>query len=59
VWYFVDRDYYGLLDLYRQGLDVSALITHRFPLDDAATAYDLFARGETGKVLFVPNEHAG
>jgi 2-desacetyl-2-hydroxyethyl bacteriochlorophyllide A dehydrogenase len=59
VWYFVDRDYYGLLDLYRQGLDVSALITHRFPLDEAATAYDLFARGETGKVLFVPNGHAG
>ena len=58
VWYFVDRDYFGLLDLYRQGLTVSDLITHRFPLDDAATAYDLFARGETGKVLFVPNGHA-
>ena len=31
VWYFVDRDYYGLLDLYRQGLAVADLITHRFP----------------------------
>jgi 2-desacetyl-2-hydroxyethyl bacteriochlorophyllide A dehydrogenase len=59
VWYFVDRDYFGLLDLYRQGLTVAELITHRFPLDDAATAYDLFARGETGKVLFVPNGLAG
>jgi threonine dehydrogenase-like Zn-dependent dehydrogenase len=55
VWYFVDRDYYGLLDLYRQGLTVRDLITHRFSLDDAATAYDLFARGETGKVIFEPN----
>ena len=55
VWYFVDRDYHGLLDLYRQGLTVGELITHRFGLDDAPTAYDLFARGETGKVIFEPN----
>jgi threonine dehydrogenase-like Zn-dependent dehydrogenase len=59
VWYFVDRDYFGLLDLYRQGLGVSDLITHRFPLDDAPTAYDLFARGETGKVVFLPDGRAG
>jgi threonine dehydrogenase-like Zn-dependent dehydrogenase len=55
VWYFVDRDYHGLLDLYRQGLTVSDLITHRFPLSEAATAYELFASGATGKVLFMPN----
>lgn len=55
VWYFVDRDYYGLLDLYRQGLRVNDLITHRFPLAQAPAAYDLFDRGETGKVIFTPN----
>jgi threonine dehydrogenase-like Zn-dependent dehydrogenase len=55
VWYFVDRDYDGLLDLYRQGLQVADLITHRFALDDAPAAYDLFARGETGKVVFLAN----
>jgi threonine dehydrogenase-like Zn-dependent dehydrogenase len=55
VWYFVDADYYGLLDLYRQGLDVSPLVTHRYPLDSAPEAYDRFARGETGKVLFLPD----
>ncbi len=55
VWYFVDRDYYGLLDLYRQGLSVGDLITHRFALDDASLAYDLFDRGQAGKVIFVPN----
>ena len=53
VWYFVDRDYHGLLDLYRQGLTVSELITHRFALDEAPAAYDLFARGQTGKVVFM------
>lgn len=58
VWYFVDRDYYGLLDLYRQGLKVDKLITHRFGLESATDAYDLFARGETGKVIFVSNESA-
>jgi threonine dehydrogenase-like Zn-dependent dehydrogenase len=55
VWYFVDRDYFGLLELYRQGPGVSDLITHRFPLEEAAVAYSLFDRGETGKVLFTPN----
>jgi threonine dehydrogenase-like Zn-dependent dehydrogenase len=55
VWYFVDRDYFGLLDLYRQGLSVSDLITHRFPLEEAPDAYSLFDRGETGKVVFTPN----
>jgi len=53
VWYFVDRDYEGLLDLYRQGLPVADLITHRFALDDAAQAYDLFDRAEAGKVVFM------
>lgn len=53
VWYFVDRDYYGLLDLYRQGFRVDGLISHRFGLGEVPTAYDLFACGETGKVLFV------
>lgn len=56
VWYFVDRDYHALLDLYRQGLRVGSLITHRFHLDNAPAAYHLFSRGETGKVIFVPED---
>ncbi|MCC7022130.1 MAG: zinc-binding dehydrogenase [Thermomicrobiales bacterium] len=55
VWYFVDRDYFGLLDLYRQGLTVRDLITHRFALDDAEAAYLTFAHGESGKVIFEAN----
>jgi threonine dehydrogenase-like Zn-dependent dehydrogenase len=56
VWYFVDRDYAEVLDLYRRGLKVSNLITHRFPLAEAQTAYDVFDRGESGKVLFVSDD---
>jgi threonine dehydrogenase-like Zn-dependent dehydrogenase len=29
------------------------LITHRFPLDQAVEAFQEFARGETGKCVFV------
>ena len=53
VWYFVDADYVGLLDLWRQGLRVDDLITHRFSLADASEAYARFAAGESGKVVFV------
>jgi 2-desacetyl-2-hydroxyethyl bacteriochlorophyllide A dehydrogenase len=53
VWYFVDDDFYGLLELYRQGLEVQPLLTHRFDLADAAEAYSLFAKAETGKVVFL------
>lgn len=58
VWYFVDSDYFRLLDLFRNGLKVAPLITHRFPLAEASAAYDLFTRGETGKVVFLPEEVA-
>jgi threonine dehydrogenase-like Zn-dependent dehydrogenase len=56
TWYFTDPDYYAMLEAYRAGLKVDDLITHRFSLEDASTAYALFARGETGKVVFVPKD---
>ena len=59
VWYFVDRNYFGLFDLYRQGLSVSDLITHRFSLEEASVAYTLFARGETGKCSSLPTGRHG
>jgi threonine dehydrogenase-like Zn-dependent dehydrogenase len=58
VWYFVDADYYGLLDLWRDGLRVDDLITHRVALADAADAYARFAAGESGKIVFVPGGDA-
>ncbi len=54
VWYFTDEDYFGILDAYRDGLLVNSLLTHRFHLKDASEAYELFAAGKSGKVVFMP-----
>jgi threonine dehydrogenase-like Zn-dependent dehydrogenase len=51
-WYFTATDFLEELAHYRRGLSPSGLITHRFALQDAPAAYALFARGDTGKVLF-------
>lgn len=59
VWYFTDEDYYRLLGLYRKGLDPKKLITHRFAIDDANTAYDEFAHALTGKVVLHANGNPG
>ena len=58
VWYFVDNDYYGLLEAYRNGLNVKPLLTHHFPLKDAQQAYDVFAAAQAGKVVFTPTGSA-
>jgi len=50
-WYYHFNEYPAMLDLYRQGLPIGSLITHRFPLDQAAEAFRLMAAGATGKVL--------
>ena len=39
-----------MLDLFRHGLPVASLITHRLPLAQAADAYRAM-EGESGKVL--------
>ena len=36
-----------------RGVPLKDLITHRFRLDQAAEAYELFDSGKTGKVVFV------
>jgi propanol-preferring alcohol dehydrogenase len=51
-WYFTVSDFYEQLALYRRGLSVSGLITHRFKITGAQEAYDLFAAGASGKVVF-------
>jgi propanol-preferring alcohol dehydrogenase len=50
-WYFTGPDYFRILDLYRRGLDLAGLITHRFPLAEADRAFALFASRQSGKVL--------
>ena len=53
-WYYHFSEIDEMMALWRAGLDVGALITHQFPLERAADAYDLFSRGLTGKVLLRP-----
>jgi propanol-preferring alcohol dehydrogenase len=51
---FTGADYYALVRLMqRAGFSFSDLVTHRFPLERAQEAFDLFAAQQTGKVMFV------
>lgn len=50
-WYFHFSEFAAMLELYRAGLDIDRLITHRLPLEEAAEGYRMMAAGETGKVL--------
>lgn len=50
-WYYHFNEYPAMLDLYRQGLPIGSLITHRFPLAQADEAFRRMAAGLTGKVL--------
>lgn len=50
-WFYHFCEVPEMLALYRQGLPVASLITHRYPLSDAQAAFAEFAAGRTGKVL--------
>ena len=50
-----------LLEHIRAGrIDAKGIITHRFPLEDAARAYELFAKKQDGciKCVLLPHGHA-
>ncbi|MCD6519599.1 MAG: alcohol dehydrogenase catalytic domain-containing protein [Anaerolineae bacterium] len=50
---FTGADYYDLTRfLLRKQLHFDVLVTHRFPLERAQEAFDLFATKQTGKVVF-------
>lgn len=51
AWFYHFSEFASMLALVRDGLEVSRLVTHRFPLEDAAAAYAAMADGITGKVL--------
>ncbi len=51
AWYYHFGEFAGMLALEYGGLDVARLITHRYPLAEAAHAYQEFAAARTGKVL--------
>lgn len=48
--------WYRTTALLEEGLDLSPIITHRMPLADYATAFDLVASGHAGKVVLLPQE---
>lgn len=50
-WYYHFHEFAGMVDLYRRGLAVRKLISHRFALEDADAAYREFSSGRTAKVL--------
>ena len=56
AWYFTPAEFFEQVELYRRGLPIDGMITHRYTLDEAPEAYRLFKAGETGKVVFY---HAG
>ena len=49
-WFYHFNEYPKMLELFRQGLPVRSLITHRFPLGQAAEAFCVM-EGRSGKVL--------
>lgn len=50
---FTRQDYFDLVRLLIRGrIHLSDLVTHRFPLESAQEAFDLFESDETGKVMF-------
>lgn len=51
AWYYHFSEIDTILGLYRKGLTVEELISHRFDFDDAAKAYELFSSGQSAKVL--------
>ena len=53
-WYYFMSEVPEMIALWRGGLDVTRMITHRFPLDEAPAAFELFERGLTGKALLRP-----
>jgi propanol-preferring alcohol dehydrogenase len=55
-WYFDITEYNEIIDLIiRKSIPVTELVSHRFKLEHAQDAYELFAKGETLKVLIIPS----
>lgn len=48
--------WYRTSSLLAQGLDLSPIVTHRFPLARFADAFELLAAGHAGKVVLLPQE---
>ena len=56
AFYFTAADFAEIVAMYREGLDVSALVSHIVPMDAAPGAIADFSKGLTGKVIIHPQE---
>ncbi len=43
--------WYKMLAMLQSGLNIRPVITHRFPVADYQTAFDVMLSGESGKVV--------
>ncbi|MBN2340198.1 MAG: L-threonine 3-dehydrogenase [Deltaproteobacteria bacterium] len=43
--------WYKMTQMYRSGLDISGVLTHRLPIDDFQKGFDIMKSGECGKVV--------
>lgn len=43
--------WYKMVSLLQSGLDISPIITHRFPVDEFQTGFDIMRSGQSGKVI--------
>jgi len=43
--------WYKMIAMLQSGLDISPVITHRFPVDDYQHAFQIMASGQSGKVI--------
>ncbi len=51
AWFYHFCEIDQMLELYRNGLSVTDLISHRYPLEEAGVAYEKFSSGQSSKVL--------
>lgn len=43
--------WYKMIAMLQSGLDISPVITHRFPVDEYQRAFQIMASGQSGKVV--------
>lgn len=46
--------WYRLAGLFKAGLNIRSVVTHKFPLADFAKGFDLIQSGQCGKVVLIP-----
>ncbi len=51
AWFYHFAEFGRMLALYRDGLRLQELISHRYPITEAAAAYEKFVSGQSAKVL--------